>query len=171
MYSRQVRLGLAYSASTWRWPHSATIFVVLVESRAGQSARTTTPACSPPVTARVWIIRSVSRLRARNEHRWPAPDAGHVHRSLGQTERAAVSRPFGAPTVDQGAADVRRKMAKGEAWLHGIFPDVFDPEFQKIAYDIAAQKCAPNKDKPWILGWFTDNELRGAPTGAVRMNC
>ena len=68
-----------------------------------------------------------------------------------------------APTIDQGAAYVRRKMAQGEAWLHGIFPDVFDPEFQKIAYDIAAQKCAPNKDKPWILGWFTDNELRWGP--------
>jgi agarase len=46
------------------------------------------------------------------------------------------------------------------AWQKGIFPDVFDPEFEKFAQALAKERCTPFKDNPNILGWFTDNELR-----------
>ncbi len=68
-----------------------------------------------------------------------------------------------APTIDLGAAYVSRKSKGEQAWLHGIFPDVFDPEFQTIAREIATTRCAPRKDDKSILGWFTDNELRWGP--------
>jgi agarase len=49
------------------------------------------------------------------------------------------------------------------AWVKGIFPDVFDPDFAAFAQLLARERCAPQKDDPWLLGWFTDNELRWGP--------
>ena len=68
-----------------------------------------------------------------------------------------------SPTMDLGAGYVSRKMKGQQAWLHGIFPDVFDPEFETIAREIAQRRCGPRKDDPAIIGWFTDNELRWGP--------
>jgi hypothetical protein len=39
-------------------------------------------------------------------------------------------------------------------------PDVFAPEFEQRARDIAAERVAPLKDDPNLLGWFLDNELK-----------
>ena len=66
-----------------------------------------------------------------------------------------------APTLDLGAGFVAQK--NGAAWLHGIFPDVFDPEFEVVVRQRAREKCAGRKNDPWLLGWFTDNELRWGP--------
>jgi len=68
-----------------------------------------------------------------------------------------------APTVDLGAAFVARKAGGKNAWLHGMFPDVFDPEFERTAHRVANRRCAARKDDRWLLGWFTDNELRWGP--------
>ena len=67
-----------------------------------------------------------------------------------------------APTVDLGATFVGQKQ-RGEAWLHGIFPDVFDPDFENIVRQRAREVCAPLATDHWLLGWFTDNELRWGP--------
>jgi hypothetical protein len=67
-----------------------------------------------------------------------------------------------APIVDLGARFVGEKQ-KAAAWLHGVFPDVFDPDFQRIAHEVARERCAPRTNDPWLLGWFTDNELRWGP--------
>jgi agarase len=67
-----------------------------------------------------------------------------------------------APTLDLGAQFVARK-GKGQAWLQGVFPDVFDPEFETTARKTAAERCGAHKDDPRLLGWFTDNELRWGP--------
>jgi agarase len=68
-----------------------------------------------------------------------------------------------APTIDLGAAFVARKGRGKQAWLHGVFPDVFDPEFEKTARRVAGERCSRRKDDRWLLGWFTDNELRWGP--------
>lgn len=68
-----------------------------------------------------------------------------------------------APTIDLGAAFVSRKMKGTQAWMAGVFPDVFDPEFEKVAREITQRRCAARKDDATILGWFTDNELRWGP--------
>ena len=68
-----------------------------------------------------------------------------------------------SPNVDLGATFVRQKQEGGQAWLHGIFPDVFDPDFEKSTYQQARERCAPRKNDRWLLGWFTDNVLRWGP--------
>lgn len=67
-----------------------------------------------------------------------------------------------APIVDLGAKFVGEKQ-KGAAWLHGIFPDVFDPDFEPMAQQLARERCTPRAGDRWLLGWFTDNELRWGP--------
>jgi len=67
-----------------------------------------------------------------------------------------------APIVDIGERFVGQK-TNGQAWLHGIFPDVFDPDFEASARRRAREVCAPLAGDAWVLGWFTDNELRWGP--------
>lgn len=40
------------------------------------------------------------------------------------------------------------------------FPDVFSPQFKASAYRSANAQCAPWKNSPQIIGWYSDNELR-----------
>jgi len=39
------------------------------------------------------------------------------------------------------------------------FPNVFHPKFQRYCEKMARQQCAPQRDNPWLLGYFLDNEL------------
>lgn len=39
------------------------------------------------------------------------------------------------------------------------FPNVFHPRFREFCQKQAKQRCAPNKNDPWLLGYFIDNEL------------
>ncbi len=50
------------------------------------------------------------------------------------------------------------------------FPNVFHPQFAAWADYKARRQCAPNRDDPWLFGYFIDNELAwwgrgGAATG------
>jgi agarase len=67
-----------------------------------------------------------------------------------------------APIVDLGATFVGQKQ-RSEAWLRGIFPDVFDPDFETSVHQRASEVCTPRAGDHWLLGWFTDNELRWGP--------
>ena len=49
-----------------------------------------------------------------------------------------------------------------QAWLHGVFPDVFSPDFMKYCQE-QAEKLAAFKNDPYLLGYFTDNELCWGP--------
>ena len=42
---------------------------------------------------------------------------------------------------------------------HDGLPDVFDPEWPAKVRQLALEQCGPLKDDPWVLGYFTDNEL------------
>jgi agarase len=48
----------------------------------------------------------------------------------------------------------------GADWQHGKPVDVYDPKFETAALEIAAKDCAPRANDRWLLGYFTDNELR-----------
>jgi len=63
--------------------------------------------------------------------------------------------------LDLGAGFVAQK--GGQAWLNGIFPDVFDPHFASYCRAGALKLCLRLKDDPRLLGWFIDNELRWQP--------
>lgn len=53
------------------------------------------------------------------------------------------------------AASIERDL-----WLKGGVVDVFAPTFLEGARRVAQSLCAPHKNDPWLLGYFTDNELR-----------
>src|ERR1039458_5654032 len=59
-----------------------------------------------------------------------------------------------APVIDI-AASVQR-----DVWLKGGIVDYFGEDFHAAANRVAAAKCAPHAKDPWLLGYFTDNELR-----------
>ena len=46
------------------------------------------------------------------------------------------------------------------------FPNVFDPLFPAHCDYVARRRCAPNKDDPWLFGYFIDNELAWWGRGA-----
>lgn len=47
-----------------------------------------------------------------------------------------------------------------DVWLKGGIVDYFSAEFREAADRVAQRTCAPRKSDPWVLGYFTDNELR-----------
>ena len=46
---------------------------------------------------------------------------------------------------------------------HESFPDVFNPNFAIFADKLCQRRCAPWKNDPNLLGWFSDNELAWGP--------
>lgn len=93
-----------------------------------------------------WAKASVDRLRSWNFNTigaWSSPstfDKGMAYTMI----------------INIGGA------ASRDAWLRGSFPDVFSEEFQRIADSVAEQHCKPRAEDKWLLGYFTDNELRWA---------
>ena len=59
-----------------------------------------------------------------------------------------------APVIDM-AASVQRDL-----WLKGGVVDYFSPAFRDAADRVAARVCELLAKDPWLLGYFTDNELR-----------
>lgn len=51
----------------------------------------------------------------------------------------------------------------GSEWLSGKVTDLFSEGFERVADEIAKRECLPRKDDPYLLGYFTDNELRWGP--------
>lgn len=51
----------------------------------------------------------------------------------------------------------------GADWWHGIPADVYASRFERVARDIAQKMCAPRKGDRFLLGYFSDNELRWGP--------
>ena len=48
----------------------------------------------------------------------------------------------------------------GADWLKGAVGDFFSENFEKKLEDACQQLCGPRAQDPWLLGYFTDNELR-----------
>ncbi|MEM3659659.1 MAG: beta-galactosidase [Thermoproteota archaeon] len=51
----------------------------------------------------------------------------------------------------------------GSEWLSESVVDYFSEKFEKVAEEVAEKMCAPRRDDPYLLGYFTDNELRWGP--------
>jgi len=58
----------------------------------------------------------------------------------------------------------------GANWLNGIPLDVFAPQFETTAQTIAMKECAPRTQDPYLLGYFSDNELRWGPDWRGKQN-
>ena len=48
----------------------------------------------------------------------------------------------------------------GADWLKGAVGDFFSEDFEKKMEATCRQLCGPRAKDPWLLGYFTDNELR-----------
>jgi hypothetical protein len=59
-----------------------------------------------------------------------------------------------APVINI-ASSVQRDL-----WLKGGVVDYFSQQFRDAAERVAARACTPHAEDPWLLGYFTDNELR-----------
>ncbi len=44
-------------------------------------------------------------------------------------------------------------------WRSETFQDVWSDQFEQRVLQSVAERCAPRKDDPWLIGYFTDNEL------------
>ncbi|HEV2136728.1 MAG TPA: hypothetical protein VGR47_21090 [Terracidiphilus sp.] len=58
----------------------------------------------------------------------------------------------------------------GADWLKGLPLDVYSPQFEAIARQIAEKECAPRTQDPDLLGYFSDNELRWGPDWRGKQN-
>lgn len=58
----------------------------------------------------------------------------------------------------------------GANWLKGIPVDVYSPRFEATARKIAEKECAPRAHDPYLLGYFSDNELRWGPDWRGKQN-
>ncbi|HEV2445924.1 MAG TPA: hypothetical protein VGS58_08385 [Candidatus Sulfopaludibacter sp.] len=98
----------------------------------------------PPADTGAWAAAAVRQLRG-----WNFNTAGAW----------SVSELYGkgivyAPVINM-AASVQRDL-----WLKGGVVDYFSREFRDAAERVAQRMCAPHAKDPWLLGYFTDNELR-----------
>lgn len=48
-----------------------------------------------------------------------------------------------------------------------FFPNVFHPDFPRRCEEVAAKHCPQNRDDPWLLGYYVDNELAWWGRGAL----
>lgn len=108
-------------------------------------------------------IEAWREAAARRLHGWGFNTLGAWSDEKLSETRINGRRLAYAPTLDLGGEFVSRTMKGRQAWLHGVFPDVFDPDFEKTALEVARHKCASRKNDRALLGWFTDNELRWGP--------
>lgn len=97
---------------------------------------------------------------------WSDPDLAAASTSAARVPLADCAM------IDLGAEFARRQAGAsgpGGAWQHGLFPDVFDPEFARFAHEAAQRLCRARADSPTRLGWFLDNELRWGPDWRSRL--
>jgi agarase len=69
--------------------------------------------------------------------------------------------PLGlAPVLHLGSAFLADRRHGATALGQDIFPDVFDPEFNRFVRERARTICSQWRNDVHVIGWFTDNELR-----------
>ena len=71
----------------------------------------------------------------------------------------SVSELYGKGIVYVPVINMAASMQR-DLWLKGGIVDYFSPEFREAADGVALRMCAPHAKDPWLLGYFTDNELR-----------
>jgi len=101
---------------------------------------------APPAPADplAWAAKAAKQLRE-----WNFNTAGAW--SASQLYTAGI---VFAPVINIAAAVQR------DVWLKGGVVDYFSAEIRDLADRVAQRMCAPHARDPWLLGYFTDNELR-----------
>lgn len=101
-----------------------------------------------------WCTNTMSRL---SDWGFNALGAGSMpelrHRGFVHTEFLSMGDEWASQ------ADENLWICPNEHRPCSAFPNVFHPEWKKHCEEVAARKCAPQKDDPQLLGYFIDNEL------------
>jgi len=59
----------------------------------------------------------------------------------------------------------------GADWLKGAVGDFFSKDFEEQMEAACRQLCGPRAKDPWLLGYFTDNELRWGADWRAKRAC
>lgn len=95
-----------------------------------------------------WAASAVERLKSWGFNTLGSHSSESVrHRGLPHMENLRM-----------GAAYARRDAIVPPTRWTG-FPNVFADGFGAFCDEWAAERCAPQADDPWLVGWFIDNEL------------
>lgn len=95
-----------------------------------------------------WAAATGERLR-----QWGFNTLGANHTKYLRHTHFAHVEWFGA----QPFVDIEDLVPR--TWWTG-FPNVFSPAFPSYCDDLARRVCAANRDDPWLIGYFLDNELQ-----------
>ncbi len=91
------------------------------------------------------------------------------------TETAQRLRAWGFNTIGAWSNEIMRNQQipytvilniasrAGGDWEKGVFPDVYSSKFRQAARHLAQTQCQKRRDDIYLLGYFTDNELRWGP--------
>ena len=108
-------------------------------------------------TKEAWVDETIGRLRDWGFNTL----ANHCdepllrHRGLAHT----ITLYLGGMFARAGGKDPDRWITPWSGPCTGL-PNVFHPAFESEVRKAATRLCAPEKDDPWLLGWFLDNELK-----------
>lgn len=107
-----------------------------------------------------WEEEALGRLKAWGFNMLGAGcDAKLNHRGLVHTEFLSIGNDLA------GRGD-EYDITPDEFRPCSAFPNVFHPGFEAFCNFRAKERCAPNRDDPWLLGYFIDNELAWWGRGA-----
>jgi len=108
-----------------------------------------------------WAADVAARLKVWNFNAvssWDPPAKGLTGTGLASVRVLQLGKSFASemPNNDSNLLD--------NVSCKGRFPNVFRPDFENHCRRLAERFCAKDKDNPWIVGWYTDNEItwRGA---------
>jgi len=108
-----------------------------------------------------WAADVVSRLRSWKFNAissWEPPAKGLTGTGLASVRVLQLGKSFArsTPNNDSNLLD--------NVTFKGSFPNVFRGDFEDHCRRMAAKFCTQERDNPWIVGWYTDNEItwRGA---------
>jgi len=95
-----------------------------------------------------WSSSTASRLLS-----WGFNAVAAGHSTSLRYQGLAHLELLGIGTTFAGTEDICAKTT----WTG--FPDVFSPNFSRHCERYAWLRCRPNRDDPWLVGYFIDNEL------------
>ncbi|CAD5109230.1 beta-agarase [Zestomonas carbonaria] len=156
--------GRAFDHGRWFDFYSANLYrtygkPACPEAPAGQPEATPGQAVTPPACESTlvdldrWAALSLDRLQA-----WGFNTLGNWNDA---PLREAARLPYTIPLSISGDYAT---ISTGLDWWGGM-PDPFDPRFAMAAERAIAIATRDHRDDPWLLGYFTDNELAWAGPG------
>ena len=98
-----------------------------------------------------WSTNTLARLTSWGFNMVSSPEKTLLHRGLPHATILSIG------TMMSSCGDYDILPCDGGPCT--AFPNVFSPKFEAYCRYVARRQCAPNKDDPWLIGYYIDNEL------------